>query len=204
LPVPPMPASRTSPPTAPASSSAPTTPCPHEHPGRERRLRRHDRCLRWDVEYHHPGPSDLLTKITAPADFAGTIGFDTAPGSENGASMFHGPIDLSLFTNPGFYGLGSTTTAVLAHDVLITPPPIPITASRRRRPTRRGDRPGRHGRRPERRVAPVLPTHRRAAGQPIPSPVTSTSPTPTSSSTPTTRSPAGSDPPRPLRLPRRH
>jgi autotransporter-associated beta strand protein/T5SS/PEP-CTERM-associated repeat protein len=67
-------------------------------------------------------PADFLAKITAPADFAGTLGFDTAPNSET-AATFHGAIDLSGFTNHGFLGLGSATNAELASDVVITPAP---------------------------------------------------------------------------------
>ena len=72
----------------------------------------------------HVAPSTVLNLISAPANFSGTIGFDTdaATLDDSGPDVFRGAIDLSGFTNSGFLGLGTATSAVLGSSVVLTPP----------------------------------------------------------------------------------
>lgn len=71
----------------------------------------------------HAAPGAIISLITDPADFTGTIGFDTDPTTlaTSGPAAFSGTIDLSRFTNSGFLGLGSYTSAVLGSGADITP-----------------------------------------------------------------------------------
>lgn len=65
-------------------------------------------------------PSTLLNLITDKGNFTGYFGFDTVPGSPT--NTFSGTIDLTNFTNAGFFGLGSLTEAVIADSAVIKPP----------------------------------------------------------------------------------
>ena len=65
-------------------------------------------------------PATLISLITNPACFSGTLGFDSNPSRSTNA--FSGTIDLSGFTNANFYGLGSSTSAVLDSDTVILLP----------------------------------------------------------------------------------
>ena len=66
-------------------------------------------------------PTVLLGKITDPANFAGTIGFDTNPDAES-TSAFTGTFDLTNFTNASFLGFGTITSAVLDSNAVIIGP----------------------------------------------------------------------------------
>lgn len=73
-----------------------------------------------DTSLQHPSPANVISKITSPGLFSGTLGFDSQPNS-GGGNLFHGTINLAGFTNTGFYGLGTSTFASLASDAFITP-----------------------------------------------------------------------------------
>ena len=66
-------------------------------------------------------PTVLLGRITDPANFAGTIGFDTDPAA-SGANAFTGTFDLTNFTNANFLGFGTITSAVLDSNAVIIAP----------------------------------------------------------------------------------
>jgi len=64
--------------------------------------------------------STVLSLVNGP-DFRGTIGLDTVTNPSSPAT-FTGTIDLSSFTNSGFWGLGSSTNAIIGPDATIVPP----------------------------------------------------------------------------------
>ena len=71
------------------------------------------------------GMSSILSHITDPAAFDGSLGFDTDPENSEGPNMFSDTVDLSAFApdstpTSGFWGLGSQTFAVITGQ--ITPP----------------------------------------------------------------------------------
>lgn len=68
----------------------------------------------------HAGVADALRYVTNPANFNGTLGLDTETDTYM-PNTFHGVIDLTGFTNPGFTGLGTGTFAQLAPDAVISP-----------------------------------------------------------------------------------
>lgn len=72
------------------------------------------------------GMSTILSHITDPTAFEGSLGFDTDPENSVGPNIFNDTLDLSSFApdggNPqgGFWGLGSQTFAIITGQ--ITPP----------------------------------------------------------------------------------
>jgi fibronectin-binding autotransporter adhesin len=66
--------------------------------------------------------STILSNMVSNGDaaaYSGTLGFDTTTGP---AATFNDPVDLTLFTNDNFVGLGSATKAILSPSATITPP----------------------------------------------------------------------------------
>lgn len=68
----------------------------------------------------HVSPATAIRFVTDPANFNGTLGLDTETRATI-PNTFHGTIDLTGFTNPGFTGIGTGTYANLANDAVITP-----------------------------------------------------------------------------------
>lgn len=74
----------------------------------------------FDGSAEHASVADAIRFITDPQNFNGTLGLDTETGADM-PNTFHGTFNLSGFTNAGFTGLGTGTSAQLASDALITP-----------------------------------------------------------------------------------
>ncbi len=69
------------------------------------------------------GLAAFLARITSPATFKGTLGFDSPSGQNFSYVGGTGnALNLSSFTNEGFEGIGTATSAVIASSVVITAP----------------------------------------------------------------------------------
>jgi len=72
------------------------------------------------------GMTTLLSHITDPSSFNGSLGFDTDPDESEGPTTFYDALNLSAFApdgsdpQAGFWGLGSQTSAIITGR--ITPP----------------------------------------------------------------------------------
>jgi autotransporter-associated beta strand protein len=77
---------------------------------------------------YNGGLTSILSRITSPAAFNGSLGLDTDPDSESGPGSFDDTINLASFsrdsgpTSGSFWGLGSLTFARLTGNSSITPP----------------------------------------------------------------------------------